>query len=86
MEAINQINVSTNPLFLDIVETYGESLQHMGLRDQSWLLRELSWEYWKQCKTKIEFPSDAAEELISRVKELSVEELGMLIEAVVNKE
>jgi hypothetical protein len=86
MDAITQINVSTNPLFLDVVETYGESLQRMGLRDQSWLLRELSWEYWKHCKTNIEFPSDAAEELMSRVKELSVEELGVLIQAVVNKE
>jgi hypothetical protein len=74
----------SNPLIKDIYESWGDYLQGLSDTQAYWLIGRIGTDLWDKCGT-VESPSPEAEEVISRLNELTENEKIRLLQAIINK-
>jgi hypothetical protein len=71
------------PLIADVADTWGWNLQNLSEIDYFWLISSLGCYYWFNHAEGE--PSDAAQELTSRIGELPQHQISALIQALANR-
>ncbi len=74
------LDVLSNSLLLDMVETWGEGLDDITEADTLWLIARIAHEAWQQEPTNSP-PTEGAEEVVDRIAELSYHEKLRLLQA-----